>query len=604
MTLRPAARPSRLTLSITLSLAAAWTASAAGMLTVGSDSLRLAAVFQTDEALHVNMLANALRTDSMRLVFGSYGHLYFNLALVPLHAWNQVQPVTEAQILLVLRSLSFLFAGATIVITGAWAASHAGAAAGFTAGLLLVLSPLLAEWATLSHPDTAQVFFLMLSLYLVARLVTRVTPRRVAEASAAAGLAFACKYSGMFVLPLIATLVVRGAPPVAEEQADRMLRRLRWLVAAGGVAAVFAGAVLEADRLVAWLAEDGRVDVPGAEAAVTAARRGLAIAGAAALLLATLPLWRRRPSSARLLGVGASLGLCAVAFLAAFTVTSPYSWRKLAFLKGLYFESARLAAAVPLTTAAAEWGQVAADHLGVVLLAGAAAGLAAGWLLSVPSKTAEEKASLLTLAAWIAIYSVLLVARLRAVTPHYALPLVPALAWFAGYGAARIAATMRASRTAAAGALSALLVLSSAPRYIEWRGKWMRRVELSASVAGGRWLACALAPTARIAYDQMSFVPPVFTDVHPTWGGTIEWRDTLGPDVVIVRSAVERMHADASASQAERVYYDCLRKGACGFEPWFGNDEVQVYGRRERAANLLHGGSMDAARRACGATPP
>lgn len=576
-------------------LAAAWVASTWPLLSVAADSLRLAAVFQPDEQMHVNLLRHALSGGTMALAFGSYGHLYFNAVLLPLHALHAVAPVSDEQILLGLRTLSFLGGGATVLLVAVWARREAGLVAGLVGGLLVLLSPPLAVWSGLSHPDTLQVFFLTLALYLCRRLMDTFSVRGMVGAAAVAGLAFACKFAGVFVLPLLAAIVLRGSRPVDGVHGARLLRAGRGLVLAAGAAALLVAFWMTPERVIAALTEDGHAD-DGARAFIGALRTALAVGGAVALAGAAAPVWRWRPWLAAPVATAANLAVAGVAFAGALSVASPYSWRKLAMLKGLYFEATRLGAAAPAGSALASWGQVALTDFGPLLLAATPAALVGCWLMQRRgSEPAGGAVALLT--AWVALFGLVLAARIRVAEPHYALPLLPALAWLGGYASARLAEALPARRLAAPLLVAVVLGLA-APRYVDARHRFAHRVDTSGAVAGGRWLSCAVAPAARVAYDYMAYVPPEFRDARPTWGGTEAWLTGVSPDVVVTRASVELLYASGPGTEATRAYYACLRSGACGFERWFGNAEVEIFGRagrvdlRKPCASIGQDGSM------------
>ena len=236
-------------------LAALWAASLIPLVSVGASSERLVEAFATDEAMQLNLLHAAAAKHSFALTFGPYGHLVFNLILLALHAIPGA--LSDARIIHTGRSISVLFAAATLYLTFVWARRAFGAAAAWIAFSVLLVNATLYTWAVVLKPDMVQLFLLMLSLALTSRLAEEPRIRWLALASAAAGLAFACKYSGLFVLPIIGAVVVWR--PVEGGPAARVTL-LRWLTAALAIVLLAGSFLLNVAWIASHLTEDGHID--------------------------------------------------------------------------------------------------------------------------------------------------------------------------------------------------------------------------------------------------------------------------------------------------------------------------------------------------------
>ena len=124
-------------------------------------------------------------------------------------------------------------------------------------------------------------------------------------------------------------------------------------IAIGGAAVVVPIAAAP-DRLVSLLSKDGRADAPGVITVVTRVRQLAIAAGCGLIVLGALaPVWRRAVTFPHLMDWMRSITIAVASLTAAFVCVSPYSLRKLAFLKGLYFAGTRLSAA-SMSQAAAE----------------------------------------------------------------------------------------------------------------------------------------------------------------------------------------------------------------------------------------------------------
>jgi 4-amino-4-deoxy-L-arabinose transferase-like glycosyltransferase len=564
-------------------LAALWAASLIPLVSIGSSNGRLVEAFATDEAMQLNLLRTADANHTFALTFGPYGHLVFNVVLGVL----RVLPgeVSDARIVHTGRMVSVLFAGATLWLTFVWTRRVFGGTAAWIAFALLVFNPTLYEWAVVLKPDMAQLFFLMLALAMTCRLADGPGIPSLLMASSAAGLAFACKYSGLFVLPIIGAVCVWR--PLPSHHADARVTVLRWLTAAKGLALLVASRFLDAAWIASHLTEDGHIDAAvssHALAVMSIATR----AGALAVMLAAATPWlwsalRRRP---RLVAALWSWTVAAAAFAVSFVVASPYSLRRAAFVKGLFVEASD--AVVPLT---AEWAST--WLLGIVSAVGwptlvVAVTTAAGliWLARHRARLGVGESVVM---AWSVIYALVLSAPVHEFYVHYALPLAPPTAMLAGRGAAAASEWMAnasgqrrfATAFLTAGALLAFVPLGA--NLVATRTRLSNRERSSAAVFVGKWLECRAPASTRVAYDYFSYVPPVFADATPTWGGTREWLSRVDPDIVIVNGVTS---TSVMGEARHREYYQCIAQGSCGYAAVLSSGEFTLYTRSDQADAL------------------
>lgn len=119
-----------------------------------SQNMRLIDAFDVDEALHVYIVKGALNQHTFRLMFNNYGHLYFNLALLPLFLIDHVSAMTEQKIIVVLRLISTIAAMATVASVFMLAKRFFGRLSAWISSLFFLAVPLLfTEYSINSHPD-------------------------------------------------------------------------------------------------------------------------------------------------------------------------------------------------------------------------------------------------------------------------------------------------------------------------------------------------------------------------------------------------------------------------------------------------------------------
>ncbi len=565
-------------------LAALWGLSLVPLVGVATANARLVEAFATDEALQLNLLRGAAANHTFALTFGPYGHLVFNLILIVL----RLVPgeLTDPRIVQAGRALSVCFAAATLWLTFAFARRVFGAAAAWIAVAALAVNATMYTWAAVLKPDMAQLFFLMAALALTCRFAEEPRLRWLVLSSGAAGLAFASKYSGMFLLPVIGGVCLWR--PIATGRVDVRVSTLRWLTVAKAATLLAGSLMLDATWIASHLTEDGRIDGVVTPQALTLLAIAARAGALAALVAAVAPwLWSALRARPRLVAVlWAWLVACAT-FAAAFVAVSPYSLRKAAFVKGLLGEAAF--APPPMTSewlstwffgigAAVGWPVIAAALLTI-------AGLA--WNAARHGARPAAAESILT--AWVVLYGLVLSVPVHEFYVHYALPLAPPLAMLAGRGVTAAAGWLekrfarRGLVPAVSAAAAVAIVVLGGGDLLSARSQLLNRERTSDAVFVGRWLECRAPDSTRVAYDYFSYVPPAFRDATPTWGGTREWLSSFDPDIVIVYR-VTAGPVRTEAAHAE--YYECLADGICGYERVLSRGQFTVYARASDTREL------------------
>ncbi|MCU1381847.1 MAG: hypothetical protein JWL71_544 [Acidobacteria bacterium] len=569
---------------------ALWCTTLAAPATNAADDTRVLGTFQTDEALQVNLLAGALEQGRFAFAYGTYPHLYFNAALVPLTALAAARPVRERDIALALRAVSVAFGAATMLLVFAWARRRYGSPTAWLSLVVLALNPMFYGWAALAHPDVTQAFFLMLALYLLGRFVDQPSTGGWLAVSVVAGLAFATKYGGLPLLPLIWCAAARAV--YTGRRAPRPLgaRPFRLAAAAIAVALIGASPWLDAGFIAAQLTSDGQLDLPSPERTISLVRHAAQILGGVLAVVASWPApWTALGRAPRLRCVMQDGVVSILVFGAAFTLVSPYSWARLAFVKGLVYHTVHGGLVEPV--ASSNWLSFVADETGVWVLIAAAA--TAAWVAARLVRGRAVSGSDAVLVAWNVMFVAVLFLPVHGVARHYVLPLIAPMILLACSGVARAAAAVATRRPSPvlrwAGAAVAIVVLivaesAMAVRLTAERRATLARMETSDAVWVGRWLQCHTPPSTRIAYDHMSYVPPYFRHVMPTWGGTLAWLAAADPDIVIVNSIISaRYGADDRAGSA---YYTALVDGRAGFDRVLSRGTLAVYTRRGRITGV------------------
>ena len=186
--------------------------------------------------------------------------------------------------------------------------------------------------------------------------------------------------------------------------------------------------------------------------------------------------------------------------------------------------------------------------------------------------------------SWIALYMAVLLAPFHEMLFHYTLPLIAPAAILSARGIVAACEALegqiraRGRLPARAIAIAAVLVclVPAATTLLAERDISLRRTT-APNVVVGNWLSSRLPASASIAYDSLTYIPPRFTNIVATWGGTRAWLDQLNPDVVVVNRGIADTWADNPGSDE---YYRCLENETCGYERVFALDDISVYQRQ------------------------
>jgi len=575
-----------------------------------SENARLVGAFNTDEEAHVMLLKEAIDNRIPRLGYIPYGYAYLNMGLLPLLLLSFFTDVTEQQIIVWLRMIPTLFASATVALTFVLARRVFGRLAAWLSAFLLsfgVLSFL--RMSSMSHSDVPQLFFLVLGIYFCCRSAVELRPSWLVWASAAAGLAFGCKYSGLFLLPIIgftgALVTLQLELTQRAVGSAQVVNAFRLLAVAVGVALLIAALVAVPYASAAYVGEEYYgVSIPEFLGTL---RLMFIVLGAGIVLLAAVPsVWapvRQRPKLVYLMKQGM---LWAVTFSAAFVVTSPFdvfSMRS-GFVRGFLYESLHSSFGHGF---AAEndrliWLRILSspELLDRFILGLAVVGLA--WTVHKVAKRGRQGLLLPESVMWVwsLFYLIFLLWRVNVRTHRALLPIVPFLLMLAAHAASQVlryVGSRLPRRLAPALTVAGLLIVvalelpESLHRTLEFRQLTSQREQGSEALLAGQWLEAHYPHGARILYDPHSYVPPEFADAHATpWGGTVQMLEALEPDVVVVNDLNSGQFSDVLRAatyardealfMAKHEYYETLRDGRAGYELVRDFGSVKVYARQ------------------------
>jgi hypothetical protein len=574
-----------------------------------SENIRIVSVFNADEAHHLQIIRDAISQRTPRLEFGNYGHLYFNIALFPLFLMAYFNQVSDQHIMVVLRLVATIFAVATIAATFVLTRRYFGQFAAWLTAILLAIVPLkFLEFSVVSHPDVPQIFFLVVGVYFCCRFLEQEDFRWLIWSSAFAGLAFATKYGGIFLLPIIwmvlVAWIIKSDSSQTKIRAIQFARVARCVVAVVGIICAIVGFVITPEFVGRYFAADGRIDDVLQIRFLHSVRIATIFIGCSLLIVVILKrIWEAIARIPKLAACLSKITLSVATFCVVFLVTSPFSFYRLNFLKGMYFEARHTAFGhwfkasnnglmwfhVLLSPQLIDFFIMGLAAVGLVLTAYTAS--RNGW--RNPVLTPE-----LVMWAWIAFYIGFLILRVNFRAEIYLLPVIPFLIIFSTRWVNHTVnyAAKKLPRKFLPILVSAILLIiggvevpKSLSRVCKWRQSVMNREQNSISVRAGKWLASNFSSANRILYDYYSYVPPSFLDAHNTWGGTIEILEDLKPNIVIVNKLISARFSDIRQAtryyegknefMKKHEYYKALRDGRAGYMLIRDFRHIEVYGR-------------------------
>jgi len=589
-----------------------------GTIDSASQSERLVDVFNTDEAIHLRLLKEVIADGSMKIDFRPYGHLPFNMALVSLYALKPLITIDDQAIIISLRLVSLFAAFGTVLVTYLIGKRFFGpTVAWLSASFLCVTSGEFIKWSIHSHPDIPQVFFLILSLYFCCRFSQTRAFLDLSLAATMAGLAFACKYAGLFILPLIG-LIALGHLLVNSHHADfargrRLVGKMgRPLTGLLGAASIALGFVISVDLVAKFVSNDGIVDQENLQF-IPQAKIILLSLGLAMLIATAIPwVWRRISQSPPLSLLITQFYCSVLCFSAAALITTPYSFWKLNFLKGMVHTSRNVAFGhvVRQDSGVGDWVgiMISRNGIGVILTVLATIGLVQ--LVSSLAKKDSTAATIwravgeaivkpeVILWCWVLLYIGVLLARFRYGAPRYLLPVIPVLVLLA------LAAVVQLSRdfhqllgkrstgviTVVLGIAILLGWMASFADTAAYRAQVRSRVSLSQSVQAGLWLESEYDSEVRVLSDHYAYVPASLPNVVFTWAGSEAEITSFQPDLILVSNKISVRFEDPDLASHYRrgpdeymehhSYYLGLRSGSLGYEKVRDFGEVSIF-RRE-----------------------
>ena len=231
---------------------------------IASDDIRMVDVFSADEASAAAAVRYLHALNTLEIRSFSYGGLFYYIPLGALKLWSVAGgEVTDRVVVIVMRLVCTAAGLGCLWVTYRIGCEAFSRTVGLVGACLVVINPVFLRWSVEIHPDLPQLFWVLLALLWCCRLCRRFSVAGAALAALFAGLAFGTKYSGVFLVPVIAAALLlpsEDGRPILGDALSR-LRERRYVLALVLVPAVFVLTFL-ATNPYAWISyETFRADL-------------------------------------------------------------------------------------------------------------------------------------------------------------------------------------------------------------------------------------------------------------------------------------------------------------------------------------------------------
>lgn len=582
-----------------------------------TENARMVDAFDVDEALHVHIVQEALQNKSFHLMFNNYGHLYFNLALIPLFVMDSISPVTEQQMIVVLRIIPVLFALGTMLLIFILGRRYFGRFVAWSASLLLTIVPLtFQELSVLSHPDLPQVFFLMAGLYFACRLWEERFWYWLVLGSAMAGMAFACKYSGIFILPILWLIELLGVfqnrttRENTEETGQFKSRLVLFTTSIVGFACLLIAVVASPAFIAQYLTGDGQIDGGSKLIILHVIRIAAAVIGAGLLSFTVIRLFPLRDPKwttwmNRLHGLVFRLLISMAAFTLAFWIGSPYLFLGLSFISGILYESQHTSVGHTFIEMPSpiDWFKMLTSGilLGPLLSISALFHLSMIIYQGIKKKFTLLKRPEAVLWFWILFYMAYMILRVAMIRDRYLLPVLPILVILAMIPVSKLLneCWSRLKRIQSLGIMGIVIILffvlegiPSIQDSVAFHHRITDRGQSNPVVEAGIWLEAEFPHETRILYDRFSYIPSKFQNVEGSFLATPDMIVEFDPDLVVtskngrwpfqdINDAPNYVKGEALFHQ-RYSYYKNLDDGSAGYDLIRDFGDIQVFIRKSK----------------------
>jgi hypothetical protein len=464
------------------------------LIDIGAGDLGIVGLFSTDEQLAGQLVQTMIRHKDLGLShFFSYGPLDLYAGRALLWAYGLFRTVSEESIVVALRLVSLAAGAGSACLVFVLGRKLWNSWTGLIAAAMVLSSSTFLAWSTTAHPDMLQLFWLLAGLLVAAKLAgdSLATERSrrclLLVGAACAGLAFATKYTGELLLPVLWLAAFLGRLGASN---DAGMARWRTQVRATAADVVLSCAAFAASFMALDPSAIGELRAFIYQMTLEA---GLAHRGH---LLQVSP--------------------------------DPAGWVRVLGSTGVIGPAGEAAGVIAL----AAWIYV---DLRSVLR----------------RSSDRRPLARLPLELFTAVYLALLLVWIGDQQPRYVLPALPGLCLAAAAGIVWLAQLVRPWSLAMAAGVAVLAIaplLPPARALAQSQLVRMRSPGVEQRIAAGDWLAANRTADTTVVADAYSYVPSSFANVTQSFGLTPGLIESVRPDIIITDASIRDRFSDPAVA--------------------------------------------------------
>jgi len=559
-----------------------------------SGDIRIVDAFNTDEVDFLSSLLDAYKNGSFEIGHYEYGLLYYNIGLIFFNIVGLFTPITEQVGVIIMRFLSCFYLIGTALVLRQFAKKYADSAKDLVFVLVLFSSITLINYGTMLHPDLAQVFFVALSLLYLAYYWSAPTISSFVLTSVFAGLAFSTKYVGIALLPILWTAFFSNSPLFFKKQSA--ITSSIVLV----VLSVFTAFIANPDFYSPFLTPNNDIS-----ASILSAVAGVRILAIVFFFLGvSIFFYKNYVRRIEQVKWGAILSILSTSvFGLAFCIGSPQGIRGFNFLNGIV-----AVASVHKDghwfrdeTGLLGWLEIIVEpHVISLLWAGiAVVGLLFVLYRLITSERKLENGITLLPLAWLVVFCVVIVFRVKSHFAHYLIPILPFCFFYTAIGLGtladrlwQLAFTASKSKNYLSAAMLLMILLYSAWKAVEYSKDRIEQFENAPELKAGKWLSENIDKSVFISADKYTYIPrDEQLNFRQYWGLSKAVIKEDNPDYLVINYHTYQwflpaedvdtyLHGRALFLERNTLYHELLDDRHAGFKLVADFEEVKIFQKR------------------------
>ncbi|NQT26371.1 glycosyltransferase family 39 protein [candidate division KSB1 bacterium] len=570
-----------------------------------SENARMVEANNVDEALHLDIVKNSIEDPNYTIVFSNYGHLYFNLSIILLKLISLFTFISEKTIILTLRIIPLCFEYLTAALLFIFIRKHINQISAYIAIIIIAIYTFIAhDYAIISHPDMLQMFFITGSLIALYKFYIRHSIKWLILAGCLSGLAFACKYSGIFIFILVPILVMIQLNK--KENVHSLLISDCYGTWSHILTIVFfiVFSLLASPKIIARLiTTDGVIDNP-TMLRMLETLRFVSLGCVVIFILIYIIKWKfQQTRIIHTLWVNfyhllITSYLFLISFVIAFFITSPASFIGFNFISGILYESHHTASGHVFQESSTLITWIgflfSKPFFGIFLTTILFSRLAFIIYYFIRYRKNIMSVPETLFWGWTVLYIGFLAVRINMARMRYLLPVIPSIIVITAITWSQIFFWLNHQTKLIYKILLMIFcvitiadVSYSTHSLFEFQNYLLGKAVRNPSIMAGEWIKENISPEQQILADHFTYIPPEYLNVNFHYYATNDSLKLTDPDVVLTNFRIRYAFADSNAVDTyvhgselftKRFnYYRGLDHGESGYHLVSDFKEVKIY---------------------------